>query len=98
MNARLTPRHLIEVVNGGVNPSSADSDVLVIIERASGVIALLMVGFIVMAHAHSGIYMNWFGQQKGEGFEYHLLAIGLALAVLVRRSGLSPLMACSARV
>jgi hypothetical protein len=56
MNARLTPRHLIEVVNGGVNPSSADSDVLVIIERASGAIALLMVGFIVMAHAHSGIY------------------------------------------
>ena len=54
---------------------------------ASGAIALLMVGAITMVHAHFGFYMNWFGQQKGEGFEYHLLAIGLALAVLVRGAG-----------
>ena len=54
---------------------------------ASGAIALLMVGAIAMVHAHVGFYMNWFGQQKGEGFEYHLLAIGLAVAVLVRGAG-----------
>jgi putative oxidoreductase len=54
---------------------------------ASGAIALLMVGAIVMVHAHFGFYMNWFGQQKGEGFEFHLLAIGLAVAVLVRGAG-----------
>ena len=30
---------------------------------------------------------NWFGQQKGERFEYHLLAIGLAVAVLIRGAG-----------
>ena len=54
---------------------------------ASGAIALLMVGAIAMVHAHFGFYMNWFGQQKGEGFEYHLLAIGLAVAVLARRAG-----------
>jgi putative oxidoreductase len=30
--------------------------------------------------------MNWFGKQKGEGFEYHLLAIAIA-AVLVLRGG-----------
>jgi putative oxidoreductase len=54
---------------------------------ASGAIALLMVGAIAMVHAHFGFYMNWFGQQKGEGFEYHLLAIGLAVAVLVRGAG-----------
>jgi hypothetical protein len=40
-----------------------------------------------MVHAHFGFYMNWFGQQKGEGFEYHLLAIGLAVAVLIRSAG-----------
>jgi putative oxidoreductase len=38
-------------------------------------------------HAQFGFYMNWFGQQKGKGFEYHLLAIGLAVAVLVRGAG-----------
>ena len=40
-----------------------------------------------MVLAHFGFYMNWSGQQKGEGFEYHLLAIGLAVAVLVRGAG-----------
>jgi putative oxidoreductase len=54
---------------------------------ASGAIILLMAGAVAMVHAQFGFYMNWFGQQKGEGFEYHLLAIGLALAVLVRGAG-----------
>jgi hypothetical protein len=31
--------------------------------------------------------MNWFGAQKGEGYEYHLLAIALALVVVLRGSG-----------
>ena len=40
-----------------------------------------MVVAILTAHAANGFFMNWFGNQKGEGFEYHLLAIGLALAL-----------------
>ena len=31
--------------------------------------------------------MNWYGNQKGEGYEYHLLAIGLALIVLIHGGG-----------
>jgi putative oxidoreductase len=31
--------------------------------------------------------MNWYGNQKGEGFEYHLLAIGLALIVMIYGAG-----------
>jgi len=31
--------------------------------------------------------MNWFGTQKGEGFEYHLLAIALGLIIAMRGSG-----------
>jgi putative oxidoreductase len=31
--------------------------------------------------------MNWFGKQTGEGFEYQLLAIGMALALLVVGKG-----------
>jgi putative oxidoreductase len=45
---------------------------------------LVMVGAIVLVHAANGFFMNWFGQQAGEGYEYHLLALaacaGLALA------------------
>jgi len=46
-----------------------------------------MVVAIVMVHRHFGLFMNWAGNQKGEGFEYHLLAIAVALAVIVRGSG-----------
>jgi putative oxidoreductase len=31
--------------------------------------------------------MNWMGSQKGEGIEYHLLVLGIALAILVKGSG-----------
>jgi putative oxidoreductase len=32
-------------------------------------------------------FMNWFGNQAGEGFEYHLLVIGLALSALLQGGG-----------
>ena len=38
-------------------------------------------------HLDNGFFVNWFGQQAGEGYEYHLLAIGLAAVTLVRGSG-----------
>jgi uncharacterized membrane protein YphA (DoxX/SURF4 family) len=50
-------------------------------------IIALFTGIIIIAHADNGFFMNWFGTQKGEGFEYHLLIIGLALAILVQGSG-----------
>lgn len=54
------------------------------------VAAFGLAGFMVVAasthHAH-GFFMNWLGNQQGEGFEYHLLAIALALAIAVRGSG-----------
>lgn len=45
---------------------------------AAGVSAV-MLGAIAMTHAQHGFFMNWFGQQRGEGFEYHLLVLALAL-------------------
>jgi putative oxidoreductase len=47
----------------------------------------VMVGAILTVHLHNGFFMNWMGNQKGEGFEYHLLAIGMAVAVMVKGSG-----------
>jgi hypothetical protein len=40
-----------------------------------------------LVHARNGFFMNWTGQQKGEGIEYHLLAIALAIVVLVKGAG-----------
>ena len=46
-----------------------------------------MVGAIATVHLANGFFMNWSGAQKGEGFEYHILAIALALVVMLRGSG-----------
>jgi putative oxidoreductase len=42
---------------------------------------------MVKYHLPHGFFMNWFGQQQGEGFEYHLLVIGIVLALLARGGG-----------
>lgn len=47
----------------------------------------VMLGAIFTVHLGNGFFMNWMGNQKGEGFEYHLLAIGMALAIMVKGSG-----------
>ena len=54
---------------------------------AAGGIALVMVGAIVTVHAQVGFFMNWFGNKAGEGFEYHLLALGLGLVLMVKGAG-----------
>ena len=59
-----------------------------LLSRLAGLgITALMVGAIAMVHARVGFFMNWMGQQKGEGFEFHLLAIVLAVLILVRGAG-----------
>jgi putative oxidoreductase len=50
-------------------------------------IAAMMIGAIITVHYRYGLFLNWFGEKKGHGFEYHLLAIALALIVFVRGSG-----------
>ena len=53
---------------------------------ALGIIVNMLVAIVTVHHVN-GFFMNWTGQQKGEGFEYHLLAIALAIVVLVKGSG-----------
>jgi len=53
---------------------------------ALGIVAV-MTGAVVTSHLPNGFFMNWTGQQAGEGFEYHILAVALAAVVLVAGSG-----------
>jgi putative oxidoreductase len=53
---------------------------------AFGVLCV-MLGAVFTVHLQNGFFMNWMGNQKGEGFEYHLLAIGMALAIIAKGSG-----------
>ena len=47
----------------------------------------IMLGAIAMVHWPNGFFMNWSGKQPGEGFEYHLLVIGMSLALLIAGGG-----------
>lgn len=47
----------------------------------------LFAGMVVTSHWSHGFFMNWSGTQAGEGFEYHLLAIGLSTVLLLKGSG-----------
>lgn len=53
---------------------------------AFGIICNMIVA-ILTVHVHNGFFMNWYGNQKGEGFEYHLLAIAGLLVVLIKGAG-----------
>lgn len=50
-------------------------------------IGAVMVGAIVTVHGEYGFFMNWFGEKAGEGFEYHILAIAIALALVIQGAG-----------
>jgi len=50
-------------------------------------IACVMLVAIATVHWRYGFFMNWDGAQLGEGFEYHLLALGIALAVIIMGAG-----------
>ena len=53
----------------------------------AGSLAVVMVGAAMMGHAKNGFFINWAGNQAGEGIEFHVLAIGLALALVVSGAG-----------
>jgi len=52
----------------------------------------LAIGFAMAVcaygnHLQHGFFMNWMGTQKGEGFEFHILVVGIALALAVKGGG-----------
>lgn len=50
-------------------------------------IGVIMLGAITMVHLQYGFFMNWFGRQPGEGYEYHLLVLGISIALTVIGAG-----------
>lgn len=47
----------------------------------------VMVVAALMVHLEYGFFMNWSGQQAGEGFEFHILAAAMALALVIKGAG-----------
>jgi putative oxidoreductase len=53
---------------------------------AFGILAV-MLGAIFLIHIKVGFFMNWSGQQRGEGYEFHLLAIAIAVVLMITGAG-----------
>ncbi len=64
---------------------------LMLLAGAGTRVAALGVGAVMVVaasqHLANGFFMNWFGAQKGEGVEFHLLAVGIVLALLLLGGG-----------
>ncbi len=52
---------------------------------AFGVLSVMAVA--ATTHLQNGFFMNWAGNQGGEGYEFHLLAGAMAIAVIIKGSG-----------
>ena len=50
-------------------------------------IFFLTIGIVQTTHLQFGFFMNWFGNQKGEGIEYFLLMLGLAASLVFSGAG-----------
>ena len=50
-------------------------------------ITVNMLVAVFTVHWPNGFFMNWSGQQKGEGFEYHLLVLAITTAIMLKGSG-----------
>ncbi len=54
---------------------------------AAALIGVVMLVAVATVHRKVGFFMNWGGNKAGEGFEYHILAVGIVLALLVLGGG-----------
>ena len=50
-------------------------------------IGMTMLVAVLKIHLAVGFFMNWYGAQKGEGYEYHLLVIAISIALIVKGAG-----------
>ena len=50
-------------------------------------IGTTIVVAVLMVHLKNGFFMNWFGMQAGEGYEYHLLVLGMVLTLMLTGGG-----------
>lgn len=46
-----------------------------------------MIVAIATVNFPNGMFMNWTGEQGGEGFEFHLLVIAIAAALMLKGAG-----------
>ncbi len=58
-----------------------------LLTRVAALFLMIVMSVAMTYNWHNGFFMNWYGNQKGEGIEYQLLYIGTALAVVLMGAG-----------
>jgi putative oxidoreductase len=53
---------------------------------AIGILSNMIVA-IALVHRQFGFFMNWTGTQKGEGYEYHMVVLAVAVLLIIRGAG-----------
>jgi putative oxidoreductase len=53
----------------------------------SGSMIILFIGIICTSHIENGFFMNWYGNQTGEGYEFFLLAIAISASLVITGGG-----------
>jgi uncharacterized membrane protein YphA (DoxX/SURF4 family) len=53
---------------------------------AAAGIGVIMLAAIVMVHGRNGLFLDWFGDRKGHGYEYHLMAIARRQSDLAKQT------------
>lgn len=83
--------HLPWIIGFGVIMIEFFGALMLIAGMVTRFIALLVIvnfaGIIFTSHIANGFFMNWFGNQAGEGYEYHLLIIGMAGSLFISGAG-----------
>jgi putative oxidoreductase len=54
---------------------------------AAFAVGVNMLMATILVHIPHGFFMNWSGKQQGEGFEFHILAMAIAVALIIRGGG-----------
>jgi len=53
----------------------------------AALMGIVIIGAFFQDHLANGFYMNWFGNQKSEGFEFDILFVAIATVLSLKGSG-----------
>ena len=86
--SKMLPAWLVVIVMMATAPYLSHVQTLGFLTRIAAFgIGCVMVGAVLTVHGKFGFFMNWAGKQPGEGFEYHLIALAIAVALMIRGGG-----------
>lgn len=57
------------------------------LSRVAALAIALVMCVAVAVHRRFGFFMNWYGEKKGHGVEYHILVLALAMLVIFKGAG-----------